>query len=124
MTKPRMDDARLGRHLRETLHAVARTVTEQPETHPSRHLHRCGADTGGGGAGAIGAVAVSIPVAAGAVVGFGPEYVDHIPPAGMIVEGSLDGQRYWLVEPFHDELLRDSNAGCRVPRRGGQHHRT
>ena len=45
-----------------------------------------------------GTAIVAIPLAAAAVVGFGPEHVDQIPPPNPIISGSLDGERYWVVD--------------------------
>ncbi|CAA9359344.1 MAG: hypothetical protein AVDCRST_MAG72-2112 [uncultured Nocardioidaceae bacterium] len=89
-------DHELDQHLRRTLTAVADTVQEEPTGStalPPRRPRRrrrliVGADT----------AFAAIPLAAAAVVGFGPEYVDRLPPAEPIVSGSLDGERYWVVD--------------------------
>lgn len=85
----------LDARLRRTLAAVAATVREDaspaPAPAPSRTRRRrllLGAGLG---------LAVA-PLAAAAVVGFGPEHVDRMPPADPIVAGSLDGERWWVVD--------------------------
>ena len=83
-------DLELETHLRRTLTAVAETVQGEP----SRPARRIGRRTAIG----LGAAAVVVPLAAAAVVGFGPEYVDEIPPANPLLSGSVDGDRYWLVD--------------------------
>ena len=45
-----------------------------------------------------GVTIAAVPLAAAAVVRFGPEFVDRIPPADPIISGSLDGERYWVVD--------------------------
>lgn len=82
--------------LRHALHVVAETVTEQPSRMPSgatRTSRRRWRIALG-----IGAVAVPVALAAGAFVRQGPEYVDTIPPSAIVMEGSVDGSRYLLVE--------------------------
>ena len=49
----------------------------------------------------LGSIAVAAPLAAGGLVGFGPEYVDELPPSNVITTGILDGERYWMAESFH-----------------------
>jgi hypothetical protein len=86
----------LDEHLRRTLAAVAATVHESaagdsaPAPHRSRRRRRLLVGAG--------VTIAAIPLAAAAVVRFGPEYVDRIPPANPIVSGSLDGERYWVVD--------------------------
>jgi hypothetical protein len=83
-------------HLRRTLAAVAATMHEgaEADTVPgaARSRRRRRRLVGAG-------VAIAaIPLAAAAVVRFGPEYVDRMPPANPIISGSLDGERYWVVD--------------------------
>ena len=47
---------------------------------------------------AAGVSIAALAPAAAAVVRFGPEYVDEIPPADPIVTGSIEGERYWVVD--------------------------
>jgi hypothetical protein len=94
-TRPDFDHE-LDQRLRRTLAAVAATVTEVPPTgaaQPTRRPRRRRRLIVGAGT----AIA-AIPMAAAAVVGFGPEHVDRIPPADPIVSGSVDGERYWVVD--------------------------
>jgi hypothetical protein len=96
MTTRLAPDSELDRHLRRTLAAVAATVREAPADHPvpvpirSRRRRRLLVGAG--------LTIAAIPLAAAAVVRFGPEYVDRIPPANPILSGSLDGERYWVVD--------------------------
>jgi hypothetical protein len=96
MTTTRPDDRDLEQHLRRTLAAVAATVPEdQPDSvarGPRRPRPRRRLLVGAG------AAVAAVPLAAAAVVGFGPEHVDRIPPPDPIVSGSLDGERWWIVD--------------------------
>jgi len=89
-------DHELDQHLRRTLAAVAATVQEGPADVPvpaprrSRRRRRLLVGAG--------VTIAAIPLAAAAVVGLGPEHVDRIPPANPIISGSLDGERYWVVD--------------------------
>ena len=86
----------LDEHLRRTLAAVAATVQEGSADDsvpvPLRSRRRRRLLVGAG------VTIVAIPLAAAAVVRFGPEYVDRIPPSNPVVSGSLDGERYWVVD--------------------------
>ncbi|HEX6148570.1 hypothetical protein [Nocardioides sp.] len=84
-------DPDLDERLRRTLEAVAATVDDEPVTVAKPRRRR-------GRAIGAGVTIAALPLAAGAWVQFGPEYVDRIPPANPIVSGSLDGERYWLVD--------------------------
>lgn len=89
-------DRELGQHLRRTLAAVAATVTEVPLPYaeqPARPPKRRRRLVVGVGAGLA-----AVPLAAAAVVGFGPEHVDRLPPADPIVTGSIGGEQYWIVD--------------------------
>jgi len=84
--------------VRHTLHTVAATVTEdgfaaerQPTvTRRRRRMRRIAVGAG--------AVAITLAVAASAFVHKGPEYVDTIPKARIVMTGSADGSRYLLIE--------------------------
>jgi hypothetical protein len=96
MTTPLDHEHELDQHLRRTLAAIAATVHEAPERDvasvPRRSRRRRRLLMGAG------VTIATIPLAAAAVVRFGPEYVDRIPPANPIISGSLDGERYWVVD--------------------------
>jgi hypothetical protein len=96
MTTPVVHDDQLDERLRRTLAAVAATVHEEatgePGPAPERSKRRRRLLVGAG------ATIAAIPLAAAGVVGFGPEYVDRIPPANPIVSGTIDGERYWVVD--------------------------
>lgn len=97
MTRKPRSELELDEHLRRTLRAVAATVEAGSIAAPKRR--RTGRRVMVG----LGAAAVAVPLAAWAVVGVGPEYVDEIPPDNPIVTGSVDGSRYWMVEAFHKD---------------------
>lgn len=87
-------DLELDQHLRRTLAAVADTVHEEPTRAPaatsrSRRWRLFVA---------AGVSIAAVPLAAAAIVNFGPEYVDEIPPSNPIISGSIDGERYWVVD--------------------------
>lgn len=96
MTTPVDRDHELDQHLRRTLAAIAASVQEGPAhdsvpaAGPSRRRRRVLIGAG--------VTIAAIPLAAAAVVRFGPEYVDRVPPANPIISGSLDGERYWVVD--------------------------
>lgn len=96
MNTPVVNDEQLDERLRRTLAAVAATVHEEatgePAPAPARSRRRRRLLVGAG------VTIAAIPLAAAAVVGFGPEYVDRIPPANPIVSGTMDGERYWVVD--------------------------
>lgn len=96
MTTPLDHEHEMDQHLRRTLATIAATVHEaSPEDMapaPRRSRRRRRLLTGAG------VTIAAIPLAAAAVVRFGPEYVDKIPPANPIISGSLDGERYWVVD--------------------------
>ena len=95
MNEPRNSDG-IDQRLRHDLQVVAATVTgtapaaraDEPRKPRRRRLLLLGA----------GAVVVVPLVAAAAIVRDGPEYVDTIPPSSIVMEGSVDGSRYLLVE--------------------------
>ncbi|MFC5728623.1 MULTISPECIES: hypothetical protein [Nocardioides] len=85
----------LEQRLRRTLAAVAATVHEGPteETVSVPRLRRRRGLLVG-----VGVTIAAIPLVAAAVVRFGPEYVDRIPPENPIISGTIDGERYWVVD--------------------------
>lgn len=85
-------DLELDQHLRRTLAAVAATVTEEPVKASASRSRRRRLLVAGG------ISIAAIPLAAAAVVNFGPEYVDEIPPPNPVISGSIDGERYWVVD--------------------------
>lgn len=99
MTTPLDHEHELDQHLRRTLTAVAATVTEAPaEDAVSVSGRPRGSRRGRRLLAGAGVTIAAVPLAAAAVVRFGPEYVDRIPPADPILSGSLDGERYWVVD--------------------------
>jgi hypothetical protein len=99
MSPKQLTDEQLDQHLRRCLHAVATSIEDAPAAATAGRSRRRGRRILFG----IGAIAIAVPVAAGAIVRFGPEYVDQIPPDNVIVTDSLDGERYWMVEAFHPD---------------------
>lgn len=103
-------DLEFDQHLRRTLAAVAATVTEEPTGAPAptpKDRKRRLLIAGGVGIAAI-------PLAAAAVVNFGPEYVDEIPPPNPIVSGSIDGERYWVIDGREIERCQGSPSGIEL----------
>ncbi|KRF30252.1 hypothetical protein [Nocardioides sp. Soil805] len=95
---PTHDDQDLERRLRDSLHMVADTLTEDDfappaPPAPTRTSYRRRRVALG-----IGALAVPLALAAGAFVREGPEYVDTIAPERIVATGSVGGSSYLLVE--------------------------
>lgn len=97
MSKEANTDLQAGQHLRHVLRTVANTVTEQstapagrPNGRPDHRRRRIGL--------VIGAATIPVALAAGAFLQSGPEYVDQIPRESIIVEDSVGGSEYLLVE--------------------------
>lgn len=98
MTKESNTDLQLDQHLRHVLQTVANTVTPEqstapagrPNGRPDHRRRRIGL--------VIGTAAIPVALAAGAFLKSGPEYVDQIPRESIIVEGSVGGSEYLLVE--------------------------
>ncbi|HEX5860731.1 MAG TPA: hypothetical protein VFY58_02745 [Nocardioides sp.] len=105
-------DDRLDERLRRTLAAVAATVHEEPTVDPapvparSRRRRRLLAG--------VGVTLAAIPLAAAAVVRFGPEYVDRIPPANPVISGNLDGERYWVVDGRENARCAGAPSGVEL----------
>lgn len=97
MTNTHLVDPEFDQQLRRTLHEVAAKVEDAPAVAPEKRRSRRRAMVG------LGAAAVSVPLAAGAIMGIGSEYVDELPRGNVIVTGSIDGSRYWMVEAFHKD---------------------
>ena len=94
-------DPELDRRLRRTLHAVAETVTEAPDIDPPipvarRHRRRILVAAGAGVA--------AVPLAAFMYGRLSSEYVQELPPPGVIQTGQIDGLRFWLVDSFHEDV--------------------
>lgn len=88
----------IEQRLRHTLHTVAETVTEDaPATAPrstvTRTSHRKRRIALG-----VGALAIPLAMAAAAFVHEGSEYVHTIPPERIVMQGSVDGSDYLLIE--------------------------
>lgn len=92
MTNTQLTEPELDQRLRTTLRAVAATVADEPTAAPQRRRPGRRVMIG------LGAVAIAVPLAAGAFYGVGPEYVDKLPPDNVIVAGSIGGSRYWVFE--------------------------
>ena len=103
-------DLELDQQLRRTLAAVAATVTDEPTREPAtttKSRRRRLLIAGGVGIAAI-------PLAAAAVINFGPEYVDEIPPPNPIISGSIDGERYWVVDGSERPRCEGSPSGIEL----------
>ena len=107
-------DAELDRRLRRTLHAVADTVTEAPDAAvlppapPARRNRRRRALV------AAGCGLAAVPLAAFAYGRLSSEYVQALPPPGVVQSGEMDGIRYWLVESFHEDACGRQMAGVEL----------
>ena len=98
-------DAELDRRLRRTLHAVAETVTDGTDagspppfsalTARRRRRHALVA---------AGCGLAAVPLAAFMYGRLSSEYVQELPPPGVIQTGEIDGLRYWLVDSFHEDV--------------------
>ncbi len=108
MTNQQLTDPELDVHLRRTLQAVAATVEAEPTVAPKRRRPGRRIMVG------LGAVVIAVPVAAGVFYGVGSEYVDEIPPDNVIVAGSIDGNRYWMVESFHKDECDEPVPGVEL----------
>jgi hypothetical protein len=88
----------IAQRVRLTLSTVAATLTAdsvespEPSRQPGRSKRRWRIGLG------LGIVAIPLAFAASTFVNQGPEYVDTIPAQDIIVEGSVDGSRYLLIE--------------------------
>lgn len=103
-------DLELDRHLRRTLAAVAATVHDEPTRAPVRTVRSRKRRLLAG----VGIGIAAIPLAAAAIVNFGPEYVDEIPPPNPIISGSIDGERYWVVDGRAVEGCEGSPSGIEL----------
>ncbi|MEO5661762.1 MAG: hypothetical protein ABIR39_00635 [Nocardioides sp.] len=103
-------DLELDQHLRRTLAAVAATVHDEPTHAPVRttRSRKRRLLTG------VGIGIAAIPLAAAAIVNFGPEYVDEIPPPNPIISDSIDGERYWVVDGRAVEGCEGSPSGIEL----------
>jgi hypothetical protein len=113
-TRPDLADAdhEFDQHLRRTLAAVAATVTEASLTdveQRARQPRRRRRLVVG-----IGAGLAAIPLAAAAVVGFGPEHVDRVPPVNPIVSGSIGAEQYWIVDGRDSPQCEGHPSGVEV----------
>lgn len=98
----------LDERLRRTLRAVAATVGDQSTFAPGRRRRGRRILVG------FGAVAIAGALAAGAFYGVGNEYVDKMPPDNVIVAGSIDGDRYWMVESLHTDSCGEPMPGVEI----------
>jgi hypothetical protein len=103
MTNEPITDPQLDQHLRHVLQTVASTVTAEEGAAPAPDSNRRTNHRRRRIGLVIGAAAVPVVLAAAAHLRSGPEYVDQIPPESIIVEGSVDGSEYLLVESRRTE---------------------
>lgn len=114
-------DPALDARLRETLKAVAATITDgtHVQQEAARHVVAQSASVvrtrrdrrKRRGWLAIGLAAAVVPVAAFTTLAIGSEYVDQIPPENALVNGSEDGERYWLVPSFSKDACGRTFGG-------------
>lgn len=105
-------DPELDRRLRRTLQAVADTVPDAPDVvafaPPTRRRGRRRALV------AAGCGLVAVPLAAFMYGRLTGEYVQELPPPGVIQSGEIDGIRYWLVESFHEDVCGERMEGAEL----------
>ena len=91
MTKDFNTDLQLDQHLRYVLQAVANTVAAEEGTAPTGRPNSRPAPPPASHRPVIGAAAIPVALAAGAILKSGPECVDQIPRESIIVEGTVGG---------------------------------
>lgn len=108
-------DAELRGRLRRTLHAVAATLPESPEdagvalsTLHARGRRRRRVLI------AAGCSLAAFPLAAFMYGRLTSEYVQELPPPGVVQSGEIDGIRYWLVESFHEDMCGQDLPGVEL----------
>lgn len=105
-----MNNSELEQRLRTTLNSVAATVSEAPQPKAVRSAYRPRRRMAYG----IGAALAAVPLAAAAVVGFGPEHVDRVPPANPIISGIVGDEKYWIVDGRESPKCENSPSGIEV----------
>jgi hypothetical protein len=55
-----------------------------------------------------------VPLAAFMSGRLGSEYVQELPPPGVIQSGEIDGIHYWLIEPLHEDACGDQLPGVEL----------
>jgi hypothetical protein len=105
-------DPELDRRLRRTLHAVAETVEDASDVAafapPTRRRRRRRVLV------AAGCGLAGVPLAAFMYGRLTSEYVQELPPPGVIQSGEIDGVRYWLVESFHEDVCGQQMPGVEI----------
>lgn len=114
MTTSLENDDELDQHLRRVLAAVAATVQVEPDREAARTTARPRPRRRRRLLVAAGVSVAAIPMAAAAVVRFGPEHVDEIPPTDPIFSGSVEGERYWVVDGRDTLQCEDSPSGVEL----------
>ncbi|WP_109505292.1 hypothetical protein [Nocardioides speluncae] len=100
--------------LRRTLTAVADTVQAAEHALPAPSPARTGSRKRRRLLIGAGVTIAAIPLAAAAIIRSGSEYVDQIPPENPIISGSLDGERYWVVDGRDDPRCPGSPSGIEL----------
>jgi hypothetical protein len=110
-------DAELAARIRTTLRSVADVVPDervawpvQPEAKPRvvRPLRRRPAVVAAGGG------LAALALVAFAAVQTGSEYVQELPPADFLAEGTAEGVRFWLVPSFHRDVCGQPMQGVEL----------
>jgi hypothetical protein len=105
-------DPELDGRLRRTLQAVAATVPDAPDVvafapaNRRRGRRRVLVVAGCGLA--------AVPLAAFMYGRLTSEYVQELPPPGVVQSGQIEGVRYWLVESFHEDVCGQPMAGVEL----------
>jgi hypothetical protein len=104
----------IEQRVRHTLSTVAATLTEDSVGSPARSRRPRRSNRRWRIGLGIGVVTIPLTLAAATFVQQGPEYVDTIPPADIIVTGSINGSRYLLIESSRTDHCGDPVTGVEL----------
>ena len=105
-------DPELDRLLRRTLRAVAETVPDSPTV--AAFVPRTRRGRGRRTLVLAGSGLAAVPLAAFMYGRLTSEYVQELPPPGVVQSGEVDGVRYWLVESFHEDVCGQRMEGVEL----------
>ena len=105
-------DPELERRLRSTLRAIAETVPDAGDV--VEFQPRARRPRGRRALVVVGCGLAAVPLAAFMYGRLTSEYVQELPPPGVVQSGELDGVRYWLVESFHEDVCGQQMPGVEI----------